>query len=118
MKVLKRKIKKRRPGGDKLKYKPIIRVLTKIKKKQGRWCDCYDGRLPYPVECQSNKSQPITHVFDSGKKTLVYDRTACIDCKRAVEFIPWKRGDWDKVKEAIINGDDLRDMDPPFRREE
>lgn len=108
MKVLK-KIFKRKP-------KSILALpLIKIKRKKGKWCDCYEGRLPYPIECQSNKASPISYVFESGESTLVYDRSICVDCKRQVEFIPWKSGEWDKVKKAIANCEDLRDMDPPMR---
>jgi hypothetical protein len=119
MKVLKKKFKKKFkkiPGGDKLEYKPkttIVLPRIKIKPKQGKWCDVYEGRLPYPIECQNNKASPISYIFESGEKTLVYDRTCCIKCKRAVEFIPWKNGEWDKIKEAIANKEDLRDMFPP-----
>ncbi len=120
MKILKNRFKnkfKRAPGGDKLKYEPqTVIVLHRIKPKQGKWCDCYEGRLPYPIECQSNKAAPVSYIFESGDKTLVHDRSMCIDCKRFVEFLPWKRGDWNKIKEAIANKEDLRDMDPPRRR--
>jgi len=97
----------------KSQYKPLVKLY--IKKKLGRWCDCYEDRLPYPIECQGNKTAPKSYLFDSGKKTLMHDRSMCVNCKRQVEFIPWKKGDWNKVKEAILNGEDLRDMDPPFR---
>lgn len=113
MKVLKKKYRKI------IKIPKIKKPLPKIiiKPKLGCWCDYYEGRLPYPIECQTNKSSPKTYLFDAGKKTLLHNRTKCADCIRSVEFIPWKDGHWDKVKEAIINGEDLRDMPSPFSKE-
>ena len=108
MKVLKKIFKKKSP--------PILILpKLKIKPKQGKWCDCYEGRLPYPIECQSNKQNPVSSLFESGEITLLHDRTVCVECNRFVEWQSWKRGEWDKVKEAIANCEDLRDMDPPIQ---
>jgi len=110
MKILKKKFRKK-------KLPKIIRkILPKIKKKQGRWCEYYEGRLPFPIECSHNKTQPIARVFKDGKSTIVRNTPNCVNCKRAPEFLEWKKGEWDKVKEAIANHEDLRDMDPPMRR--
>ncbi len=91
--------------------KPLKRIV--IKPKLGRWCNCYAGKLPCPTECSYNKEIPITRSFKDGKVTVLHDRTECVSCNRAPAFIPWKRGKWDKIKEAIQQGEDLRDMDPP-----
>jgi hypothetical protein len=95
MRKLKRKLRK--------KDKPV-RVIRriKIKPKLGRWCQYYEGRLPYPIECQSN-TDPALH----------QKRPFCRKCKRVVEWEPWKKGVWDKIKEAIKNGEDLQDMEAP-----
>lgn len=111
MKVLKKKYKKIKIKNT---HKPIVKPI-KITKKLGRWCNCYEGRLPYPIECQTNKASAKNYLFKDGKKTILHDRSICIKCKRQVEFIPWKNGEWDKIKEAILNGEDLRDMFPPFK---
>jgi len=116
MKILKKKFRK--IVKEKPVLKPILKPILKrivIKPKLGRWCNFYEGRLPYPIECQSNKSSPISYVFESGVSKLVYDRSDCVNCKRQVEFIPWKKGKWDKIKEAISEGEDLRDMNPTFK---
>ncbi len=103
----KKKVKRKKSSKIKVHLKPI-------KTKPGRWCSIYTGRLPYPIECQTNKQTPITYTFKSGKQTLIYDRTACKKCTRQIEFIPWKNGEWNKIKEAIDQGNDLRDMDLSF----
>ena len=115
MLILKKKfkLKKKFPGGDKLKCKPILTKLIKIKPKQGRWCEYYEGRLPYPLECSMNKEKPLTQIFKSEEVITLSNRENCVECKRSVEWPSWKKGDWDKIKQAIANGDDLTDMDPP-----
>lgn len=111
MKVLKKKFKKK-------KILQTPRILKKIIKepKIGRWCSYYEGRLPFPIECSHNKTQPVTKIFKDGKSTIIKNTPNCVNCTRNPEFLEWKKGEWDKVKEAIINGEDLRDMDPPMRR--
>jgi len=124
------KSRKKVKSGDKLKHKPDYEGIVikpklkhiplkklkpiKIKPKLGRWCEYYSGRLPYPSECSFNKSMPVSRLFNSGKITIMHDRSNCVKCKRAPQFIPWKHGDWDKIKEAIEKGEDLTDMDPPM----
>jgi len=94
--------KKKIPGGDKLKYKPIIiKKLVKIK-KIGKWCAYYPGRLPFPIECQWNSVPPLCH-----------DRPNCIKCNRKVTWQPWRNGIWDKIKYAISQGENLMDMESP-----
>jgi hypothetical protein len=108
MKVLKKKFRKTKP----ITPKPLLRI--KIKPKVGKWCDCYEGRLPFPMECQNNKISPVSCMFKEGKKTMLYDRSMCIDCARQVEWQSWKNREWDKIKIAIAKGEDLRDMNPPM----
>ena len=99
------------------KKKPIPRALSKIIKikKLGCWCSVYEGRLPYPLECQGNKETPIAKLFKAGKVKILYDRSICVNCNRFVDRESWKNREWDKIKEAISNGEDLSDMSPPGR---
>ena len=124
MKVLKKKFQKIRikrpvkvvPGGDKLKYEPIIILKLpkiKIKPKLGRWCEYYDGRIPYPAECSYNKSSPVGVYFKKGEMIVTHKRENCPDCKRSVDWRSWKDGAWEKIKYAISQGEDLTDMNPP-----
>ena len=117
MKGLKKRfrIKKKIPGGDKLRHSIslILPKLIKIKPKLGRWCSCIEGRLPYPIECTTNKSSPVAGYFKKGKHTVTKNNGECVNCKRFPEWHSWKKGDWNKIKEAIKQGEDLRDMDPP-----
>ncbi len=115
MKVLKKKFRKKEPAEKDKLNRPICKKII-MKKKLGRWCNCYEGRLPYPIECQNNKLHPITYIFKDGKKTLLCDRSICLSCERQVEFIPWKGGRWEKIKTAIANSEDLRDMDFIYKR--
>jgi hypothetical protein len=146
MKILKKKFKKilikkkfnKIPGGDKLKYEPSTEIIVnkegivtkpsnttykaplkpiKIKKKLGRWCEYYEGRLPFPIECSNNKAMPKSYLFKGSEKILVRDTSNCLKCNRNPSFISWKRGDWYRVIESIKKGDDLTDMDPPMRGE-
>ncbi len=121
MKILKSKFKKiiikRTQEGIVIKpqnntHKTPLKPI-KIKKKLGRWCEYYEGRLPYPIECSNNKSMPTSYMFKGEEKTKVRDNSNCPNCKRAPSFIAWKRGVWDKIKNAITNGEDLTDMDSP-----
>jgi len=73
-----------------------------LKKPLGKWCKYYSGRLPFPIECQWNPEPP-----------LCLEHPECKTCDRKVEWKSWKSGDWDKIIEAIKNGEDLTDMDPP-----
>lgn len=114
MKVLKKKFKKIQP---KVSPPLILSKLKKIKPKLGKWCEYYEGRLPYPIECSTNKETPVTCYFEDGDKYILRDRSNCATCQRSVEWIPWKKREWDKIKEAIANGEDLTDMDPPFQGE-
>lgn len=129
MKILKKQFQKIKikqsikivPGGEKLKYKPtmILKLPTiKIKPKLGRWCEYYEGRIPYPIECNYNKTSPIGVCFNKGEKTITHERKNCPNCKRQVEWRSWKDGKWDKIKYAISQGDDLIDMDPPNQETE
>lgn len=87
-----------------------------IKPKLGKWCNYYEGRLPFPMECSTNKSMPVSKVY-KGKDVIVIRNTPdCPTCKRAPEFYSWKRGDWDKIKKAISKGEDLRDMPVPIEQ--
>ncbi|MCP4374014.1 MAG: hypothetical protein GY797_38805 [Deltaproteobacteria bacterium] len=115
MKVLKKKfkkllIKKKAPSLLKIPQKPI---KLKIKPKLGRWCEYYEGRLPYPMECSSNKSMPLSQIFKGKEVTTIRHTPNCVDCERAPQFHAWKKGDWAKIIEAIKRGEDLTDMDPP-----
>ena len=108
MRLLKKKFRK--------KKKPVLKRI-KITPKLGQWCDCYSGRLPFPIECQANKAQPLCYTYKGDEKKLVYDRSVSVNCNRNVDFISWKRGDWKKIIKAIANKEDLRDMDPFFKKE-
>lgn len=114
MKILKKKFQKiKHPN------KPILKLPTiKIKRKQGRWCEYYEGRLPYPAECSYNKTSPIGAYFKKGKMFTTHKREKCPDCKRSVDWRSWKDGDWDRIQYAISQGDDLTDMNPPNQGEE
>lgn len=109
---------KRIPGGEKLIHPILFSKLIKIKPKQGRWCEYYEGRLPYPMECQYNKNTPVGMYVRFGEIVHTYDRLKCVDCNRAPQWHSWKKGDWDKIIEAIANLEDLRDMEPPRSNEE
>jgi len=98
MKVLKKKFRKKE---SKRIVRKIIRKIVR-KKPLGRWCEYYEGRLPYPIECQSNKEVP-----------LCIDRPNCKKCNRHLEWADWKGGMWEKVNQAVQNGEDLTDMDSP-----
>ena len=74
--------------------------------KLGRWCQYYSGRIPFPIECESNCVAPLN-----------YDRPFCQKCKRNVEYIAWKSGGWDKIIIAVKNGEDLTDMDSPNNKD-
>ncbi len=118
MKVLKKKFKrkKRAPGGDKLKPKSsttLILPKVKIKPRQGKWCDYYEGRLPFPIECTNNKRFPEDSYFVDGKKVVTKTMPLCIKCERYPQYHSWKRGDWDEIIELIKQVKDLREMDPP-----
>ena len=128
MKILKKRFRKKKktpPGGDKLKHpmqegiviKPkslFSKKLVKIKPKQGRWCEYYEGRLPYPMECSHNKSMPLSQIFKGNEVHTISDRSNCVNCKRAPQWHSWKRGDWTKIIKAIVEDkEDLTDMDPP-----
>lgn len=82
-------------------------VFTKIEKRKGRWCEYYEDRLPYPIECQSNHIVP-----------LCVQRPNCLKCTRSVNWQAWKEGKWDRIKYAISQGEDLTGMEPPNQTEE
>ena len=111
MRVLKKKFRKIKAP---VTTAPSL-IRIKIKPKVGRWCDCYEGRLPYPMECQGNKETPIARLFKSGKVTVLHNRTICVTCNRFVDRETWKNREWDKIKDEIAKGEDLRDMSPPGR---
>lgn len=102
------------------------RIKKKYRKKQitinqqepqepcGRWCDYYRGRLPYPIECQTNKKFPVSKIYKGDKIIPIYDRSKCITCERYVDFISWKLGKWDRIMDAIDNKEDLRNMPSPI----
>ncbi len=117
MRKLKKKFRKKVPGGDKLKYEPEVVLwlpkLKKIKPKQGKWCDYYEGRLPFPIECTNNKRFPEDSYFVDGKKVVTKTMPLCIKCERYPQYHSWKRGDWDEIIELIKQVKDLREMDPP-----
>jgi len=115
MRVLKKKYRKKK------KLPKLIKIPTKlkpikIKPKIGRWCEYYDGHLPYPMECSYNKKMSVSAVFKGVEKTILRNFPNCENCNRAVDYTSWKSGLWDKVKEAIAKGEDLTDMDSPIRR--
>jgi len=83
----------------------------KIKIKLKRY---YEGRLPFPLECSTNKAAPIQHLFKDGKKIIAKETPDCPECKRNPNWYSWKRGDWFKIIEAISKGEDLTDMDAPI----
>jgi len=78
------------------------RFKKRKKKRIGRWCEYYSGRLPYPINCQSNAVIPLCH-----------DKPNCKTCERKVHFQAWKFGYWEKIKYAINQGEDLTDMEAP-----
>lgn len=99
-----------------------IRKITKIVKPKkskpvGRWCQYYSGRLPYPIECSNNKSMPVSTLFTEGKPKIIRNFPACVYCERSPSFHSWKRGDWDKIIQAIENGEDLQNMPAPGKEE-
>jgi len=94
MRKLKAKFKRK-------KFKKIPINLPKIK-KLGKWCEYYEGVLPYPINCQWNKQIPAC-----------FDKPNCKTCKRDVHFQAWKAGMWDHIKFAIQQGEDLTDMNAP-----
>ncbi|MDP8268208.1 MAG: hypothetical protein P9L97_05715 [Candidatus Tenebribacter davisii] len=108
MKVLKKRFRKIQKEEVKRIPKKIIKA-----KKMGRWCEYYDGRLPFPMECSGNKELPVAKLYKDGVITILHNRPNCVACKRAPEFQSWKRGDWRKITEAIENGEDLRDHPSP-----
>jgi len=102
--------------------KPIIkkaRKITKIikPKKIGRWCSYYENRLPYPVECANNKSNPVSTIFKDGKPRITRNYPNCVCCKRNPTFYSWKKGDWDLIIQAIADGEDLSNHPAPGREE-
>ena len=90
------------------KETPKTKVLlglqkTKIKKKQGRWCEYYEGRVPYPIECGTNRKHP-----------RVCTHPNCLTCERSVSYRPWKNNIWDDVIERVSKGrQDLSDWPSP-----
>ena len=103
----------------KKKYRKKLKKIIKlpkipVKKKLGRWCKYYEGRLPYPIECSTNKNMPLSAIYNKGKESIIRDNSDCPDCTRNVEWPSWKRGSWDKVIAAIAQGEDLTDIKESF----
>jgi hypothetical protein len=100
---------------------PIV-IKPKIKLKPikitGFWCEYYPGRLPYPIECSYNKSSPRDVIFIHGKEKVTRYTPKCPKCKRSVKFPDWKAGKWDKVKQEIEKGADLREQPSPIKDDE
>jgi len=109
MRVLKKKYRKN--------YKPTIKPI-KIQPKLGRWCEYYEGRLPYPIECSTNKGMPKSQIFKGNKIITIRDTSNCVNCKRSVEWESWKKGSWDRVKKAIAQSEDLTDVQESFNIKE
>jgi len=113
VKVLKKKFKKKK----RILTKIILPKIIPIKKEKiGQWCDVVKGRLPYPIECQGNKTNPISYLFKEGVKSVLRDNTPCATCTRPVEYQSWRNGLWDNIEMAIKRGEDLRDFPSPIRR--
>jgi hypothetical protein len=93
----------------KITKKPKLKPIKKI----GKWCNCYPGRLPFPIECSNNKSSPYEVIFTNGKKKIVKNFPDCPTCKRDIKWTDWKEGKWDKVKLEIKKGADLRNQPSP-----
>lgn len=110
------KIRKKKPSLKK------IQIFTKPKllkiKKIGKWCEYFEGRLPYPIECTYNKETPKTYIYEGKTKTLSKNTPNCPTCKRSVEWDDWKNGKWNKVREEIKKGHDLSDQPSPIINKE
>lgn len=89
----------------KKKFQKTKTILVK-RKRIGRWCEYYLGRIPFPIECQWNQLPPLD-----------YDRPNCATCNRRVTWQKWKDGVWDKIKYSISQGDNLTDMESPEKED-
>lgn len=110
-KVFKKEIKTK----IKKKISPLstLPTLKRIKPKQGKWCSYYEGRLPFPIECASNRDMLEVSYFKDKKKYVLKDFSECKNCKRYPVYSYWKRGDWDHIIKLIKENKDLREMNPP-----
>jgi len=107
MKKVKIKRKKKKPETK----KPL---LKKIKPRLGRWCEYYEGRLPFPIECAYNKETPFWVLYEKGEKTISKNTPNCPKCNRSIEYEDWKLGKWKKVEQEIKKGADLSDQPSPI----
>jgi len=90
IKILPKKEEKARPK--------IVKILP-----VGRWCEYYENRLPFPVECQFNSDIP-----------LCIEKPNCKKCNRKVLFSDWKEGKWRNIATMIEKGENLSGMENPF----
>jgi len=80
--------------------------LLKIKKKQGRWCEYYEGRLPYSIECSYNKENPV-----------LFKKPNCRNCERYVTWTSKVEGLWKNIITRIEKGEDLINEPSPLEKE-
>lgn len=109
------KLKPKKPKLQKIKIekKPKLKKITIL----GKWCDYYQGRLPFPIECSLNKEAPLQYIFKGKEKIKTKETPNCITCERFPKYNDWKSGKWDKVKEEIKKGADLRNQPSPIKNE-
>ncbi len=91
----------------KYKIKKAPKVISKPKIVKtipvGRWCEYYENRIPFPVECQFNSDIPGCQ-----------DKPNCKKCERKVIFSDWKAGKWRSIANRVQNGENLSLMENPF----
>lgn len=102
MKKLKLQFKKKRKK-EILTKLPLLFKKIIIKPKLGKWCQYYEGRIPYPIECQWNKVPP-----------LCIAKPNCRKCNRDVKWDDWKEGKWEVINQNVKKGENLTDMSSPF----
>jgi len=104
---MKLKIKKKIKIPEETKVEEVKKIsffkMPKIVKKQGRWCEYYSGRVPYPIECSTNIKHP-----------RVVDHPNCVTCKRKVSYRAWRNNIWDNIFERVSKDrQDLTDWPSP-----
>lgn len=118
--IKKKKIKlKKAPVIDSKPKLPTIKPKPKLRpiKKIGMWCDYYQGRLPFPIECTYNRQSPLEVIFVNGEKKVVKNTPKCPTCTRFITWEDWKLGKWNKVQAEIQKGADLRDQPSPIKKD-
>jgi len=102
MKKLKIQFKSKKKLIPKIIIPTTLRKII-IKPKLGKWCQYYEGRIPYPIECQWNKVPP-----------LCIAKPNCRYCKRDIKWDDWKSGKWEIISQNVQKGENLTDMESPF----